>query len=251
METFEQPIYEIESVQKILRNAEFASKVWNEFLLSISDAEVFKERFHLRPTASGITIVSTLPYAPMRGKNETKNRILDVLKILHEKLPQLINDTQENSLNILKEIGFEQRAKTKALEENMQALLIQGMIKNEPTYDGIQFIASEFNLEHGKRFDVVGVKNTTTYIFELKNERNTRAASQLKGYINHFNTYMRDYESVLRVYPGSTVGAINEVKGIVIMPWSANSKTNWEKYKENDIDIWFSEISGDSLSFIK
>lgn len=251
MGKFERSFYEIKSVPKILLNAKFASKIWNEFLLSINDAEVFKKCFHLRPTANGITIVSTLPYAPMRGKHETQDSTLYVLKNLHEKLPQLIYDTQVDSLNILKEIGFEQRTKSKTLEENMQALLIQGLIKNEPAYNEIQFIASEFNLEHGKRFDVVGVKNMTAYIFELKNERNTRAASQLKGYINHFNTYMRDYESVLRVYPGATVGTINEVKGIVIMPWSANSKTDWEKYKENDIDIWFSDILDDSLSLIK
>ncbi len=251
MEKSEQSFYEIKSVPKILRNAEFASKVWNEFLISINNAEVFRKCFHLRPTASGITIVSTLPYAPMRGKNETKDTILNVLKKLHEKLSQLTNDAKEDSLNILKELEFKQRTNTKALEDNLQALLIQGLIKNEPAYYGIQFIASEFNLVHDKRFDVVGVKDTTAYIFELKKERNTHAVSQLKGYINHFNTYIRDYESVLRVYPGATVGTLNEVKGIIVMPWSANSKTDWEKYKENDIDIWFSDISGDSLLFIK
>lgn len=238
-----------ESVTKIIKNAKVASKMWDEFLISINDAETFKECFHLRPTSKGITVVSTLPYAPMRGTEETENGVLTTLNDLHENLPELLNDDQEASLATLNQIGFKKRSNSNALEENMQAQLIQGLIKNEPVYNSIQFVASEFNLEKWHRFDVVGIKNKTIYIFELKKERTTLAPSQLRGYINHFNTHKKSFESVLNVYPGATIDTIDEVKGIVIMPWSANSKTDWGKYKkENDVDIWF---SNHFLSFIK
>ena len=42
----------------------------------------FRSAFHLRPTSSGVTtVVSTLPFAPMRGLTKIKNDSL--LTILH------------------------------------------------------------------------------------------------------------------------------------------------------------------------
>lgn len=237
------------TVAKIIQNAKIASRVWSEFLIPMDDVGMFKECFHLRPTSKGVTIVSTLPYAPMRGAEATGNNVLKLLYDLHENLPCLLHDDQEASLATLSQLGFKKRSNSNALEENMQASFIQGLIKQEPVYDGIQFVASEFTLEQGHRFDVVGVKEKVIYIFELKKERTTRAPSQLRGYINHFNTHKKSFEAVLNVYPGTTIDTIDEVKGIVIMPWSANSKTDWDKYKkESDVDIWF---SNHSYSFVK
>lgn len=51
---------------KIIENAEIARVAWDEFIKDESNKRILRF-FHLRPTNSGVTIVTTLDGYEMRG----------------------------------------------------------------------------------------------------------------------------------------------------------------------------------------
>ena len=57
------------SKENILRRAKEAKEIWDN-KLSKSSKNTFAEFFHIRPTSSGFTIVSTNSEKPMNGNNK-------------------------------------------------------------------------------------------------------------------------------------------------------------------------------------
>lgn len=77
------------SIAGIKKYTNFAQELWDEFenelrkMAHINEIDDFKKHFHLRPTGSYITIVSTLDCLPMRGVSVTKTKMKDVLNKIY------------------------------------------------------------------------------------------------------------------------------------------------------------------------
>lgn len=235
------------TVDKIAKHARVARDAYADM------PESFRKYFHLRPTSDNITIVSTLPYAPMRGLSVSPDTLSEHLSAIQENLASVLS-VSDTSGACLQELGFRTRQGKRALEENIQASFIRGMLDAESEYQQIAFVASELTLGDNKRFDVVGFKDDTLYIFELKRGRTVTAAPQVKAYCELVMEHRDLFESVLSVYPNHPVPRFNRVKGIAVMSYAENSKLRtWEDWRNaanslspsqkcspdiSDIDIW-------------
>ena len=239
------------TVKKICTFSAIAKEVWDQFLQNHSRPDLFRKYFHLRPTSQGITIVSTLPEAPMRGIS-TKNAedLKNKLTLIDAALSKLVSDDPSLRKEILTSLGFKTRATQSRREEDAQAAFIRGMLSNDPMYEGIQFVASELCLEKSNRFDVVGLKDDTLFIFELKRNRTTLIADQSMRYYDHINQYRQEFDAFLSVYPTLPNISFNHVKEITVMRHAENSpRSKWEDYsKTSTIDVWLFE---ESLTFDK
>lgn len=115
-----------ETVSRITTNAKAAQDVWKEY----AHNSKLCESFHLRPTGSGVAIISTLPYAPMRGKTVSPKQLKDELNKIVGRLDALLGVDEDKSLMLMEEWGFKKRAfknekSDKFIEENAQAHFIQ------------------------------------------------------------------------------------------------------------------------------
>ena len=245
------------TVSTIAEHARAAQKAYENM------PDIFRKYFHLRPTSKDITVVSTLPYAPMRGLNVSPEDLPKRLSAIKKKLPVLLSMTDQ-SCSELQALGFSKREKQSALEENIQAMFIRGMLDGEDYYQGIRFVASELTLGDHKRFDVVGFQGDTLYIFELKRNRDTTAAPQVKTYCDYVVNHCDKFKEVLGDYPNLSVPHFKSVKGIAVMCYSENTIyptwNDWykaaEKVKRSEkytpdisgIDIW---LFKEALTFIK
>ena len=241
------------TVRAITNNAQISALVFSDFLKTIDTPQKFQKYFHLRPTSNGITIVSTLPDAPMRGISaKNADDLIVKLKSIHNTLAKLLSDDNEQVLETLKDLGFKKRGRKSLLEEDAQAAFIRGMIANESAYQGIQFVASELNLEDKNRFDIVGYRpdNNTLYLFELKKGRTTAAVNQAARYCTHVAEHKEVFEKLLSAYPNRSVGSFSEIKGIAVMEYAENSKdSTWNtNANQSGIEIW---MYCNALSFPK
>lgn len=94
-----------ETVNKIAQNAKTAQETWGDF----SHDKKLCECFHLRPTASGIAIISILHFAPMRGITIKPNKLKDVLTEIAVKTDVLLGIDIEKSLKLMENWGFKNR----------------------------------------------------------------------------------------------------------------------------------------------
>lgn len=239
--------------QQLNNNALYSQKIFSLFLRKLKEPTAFWRCFHLRPTSEGVTIVSTLPYAPMRGVSVKLANLEGKLDIISENFNKIVSINEKQAKQQLCNLGFQERSLVdKTLEEDIQASFIRGMIDKEFAYDDIQFIASELNLEDANRFDVVGIKKDCIYIFELKKERTTAVFQQVSKYIDHFNQYRNEFFALLQNYPNLSlpITQIREIKGISVMKYAGNSPlTKWEPLiNQHQIDVWFYK---ESISFHK
>lgn len=243
------------TVDKIEKNAREGAKVYQTFLKDFKAPMLFRRYFHLRPTSGGTTIVCALPEGAMRGIDCTDvSQLQKKLEDIGNSLPALLADDRATRRNVLDKLGFAQRKNGDSkLEEDVQAKFINGMINGECAYRGIQFVASELNLEDANRFDVVGFKDDTLYIFELKRGRETSALSQVKGYCDHARVNKSEFERVLACYPNLAVPSFSKIQGIAVMALAENSlMKKWTELLNDtaldadDLQIWFFE---DALSF--
>lgn len=244
-------------VQQVTDNSLISQEIFRSFLKKINEPMSFLKCFHLRPTSNGVTIVSTLPYAAMRGVSIKCSELGTKLDILSEHFNKLVGVDEYQAKQLLHDLGFQQRLRKYksidfALEEDIQAHFIRGMLDNQAYYDGIQFVASELNLEDSNRFDVIGIKDNCVYIFELKKGRTTAIFEQIGRYIEHFNQYGDEFSSLIQSYPNLRLPniKINEVKGIAVMRYAENSSsTKWESLiMQHQIDVWFYK---EAISFYK
>lgn len=204
----------------------------------------FRASFHLRPTSSGVTIVSTLPVAPMRGINIQNDKLGE--KLLE--IRRILNETDNNKiLELLRGAGFNMRTSESNREENVQAALIRDMVLHPANYEDMFFVASEFDLfgygENGKetkRADVLAYKDSFLYNIELKNQRLTETAKQVNGYVKHIKDNLDAYSDCLAEFPNCNIQGITDVKGIALVPYSERSGGGLEETSELlGIELWF------------
>jgi hypothetical protein len=168
------------NIEKVTTYAMLVKEKYTCFMDEIvknEDKQVFRSFFHLRPTSSeNTTIVSTLPYAPMRGLPKVKiNSLIEKLNRLYDLINILKTTSREETEKILIREGFKPRSPA-FREENVQASLIRNIISKK--YSDMIFIASEFELfdfgenHQTKRPDVLVYKNGVLYDIEIKNARN-------------------------------------------------------------------------------
>ena len=240
---------------EIIGYAEMAAEIWNN--LPIENQDSLLRHFHLRPTNSGITIVSTLPIFPMRGLANIKDRnsLLNKLNEIHDNIKQICSTNGDKAITILKAIGFKKKEPTKDeyIEEDIQALMIRTMSKDEnlriklKANNKIQFIASELIFEKGKnRVDVVGYDGVDLYFFELKKGRTTKV-DQVKRYVDYYSDAknLNILQELLKTYPMNPVEKFQTIKGVMVMQYAENSDQNmWNRLAtDNSIDILFFEKS--------
>jgi hypothetical protein len=234
----------------IIKNAEIASQAWDN--LSYPNKDKIKRYFHLRPTNSGITLISTLPFAPMRGVNIQEKEINKILARACDNLYKLTADNKENALNSLKTIlGMKVRTAVKEpLEEEAQAIMINSMGNDENLKNAlnapnkIRFIASELIFKKGNnRVDIIGFDGNDLYFFELKKDRTTKV-KQVKDYLDYYQR--PENESILREllqkYPVNRVSSYQNIKGVMVMRHAEGSidQSKWTSLaREYSISILF------------
>jgi hypothetical protein len=183
----------------------------------------------------------------MRGKSVDQSELKGLLKEIASKSAKLLShDTdKDEQLKLMDEWGFKGRMSDSFLEENAQAFFIHGMVMRQEMYEGINFVASELVLPgESSRFDIVGYREGTLYIFEMKKGRSLEALCQAACYASLINQNKTLYLDVLRNYPHYAVDDFDKVIAIAVMRYAANSTTNWEsKAKEAGVGVWFYERS--------
>ena len=245
--------------KEIISYAQIATEVYNE-LTANEKKQLIK--FHLRPTQSGVTIISTLPYAAMRGicNLKTKKEIKLQLKKIAKNSRKIMCDDENQAIDYLQKLGFKTRLikSKKPLEEDFQAKMINFMVESNlakalKKREKIHFVASELTFEQGHhRVDVVGFDGTTVYLFELKKDRTTKV-EQVKNYVDYYTSTRNIslFSTLLKNYPGKPVSQFTEVKGVMVMRHSENSANSntWKNLaKKYNIDVLFFE---ESLNFKK
>jgi hypothetical protein len=230
-----------ETVSKIAENTKAAREVWSEFSGNVK----LKECFHLRPTKIGITVVSTLPYAPMRGVSVSTKDLREILIKITEKINVLLGVDTDKALRLLEKWSFKSRTSDSFLEENAQAMFIQGMIMKQVIYEDIEFVASELILaDKSSRFDIVGFKDGDIYVFELKKGRTTLGFEQTAQYATLLEQNKSTFLEVLRNYPHCPITDFNKVFGVAVMQYAANSEKQLESAaKKAGVGLWFYERS--------
>ena len=244
-----------------IKFAEMATKVWKELNRDVQ--ERLKKYFHLRPTSSGVTIVSTLPFAPMRGlRITTEEDLRKYLNVILDGYKKITSDNEKNALGFLtNELKMKTRVKEKEKsEEYFQAIMINNITapnggKNLQeilsAHEPVKFVASEFIFEKGKnKIDIVGYDGKDLYFFELKKDRTTKV-NQVAQYVNYYKDNKDALCELLRNYPINPVKDYDDIKGVMVMrhaEGSVSDKTWQQLAKKNGIDIIFFKIS---LSFQK
>lgn len=227
----------------ILEYSDLANEVWTG--LPLAQSNTLKRFFHLRPTESGVTIVSTLPCAPMRGITSITRpeRLRETLVEIFENFPKVTQDEEEDAKVCLDALGFELRKKSpkKPLEEYYQAVMINDLNRGESNLAGIlgrkriNFVASELIFTGSSdRIDVVGYEPEARelYFFELKKDR-TLHVEQVRNYVDYYSQteQKRFLSELLSRYPINKVpvGQFEDIKGVMVMRRAENSKTKWDE----------------------
>jgi len=237
----------------IIKYAKIATQAWESFIKTDNNRQRIRNYFHLRPTNSGVTIVTTLNDYEMRGVPSIKDaeKLLIWLEKIdkgYEVLTSLNNEKKKKE--IMKHLGFPKRknVNNRKLEEKTQAIMINTMTKDKnlkgelSAKNPIRFIASELIFEQGKhRIDIVGYDEQDIYFFELKKGR-TKAVEQVKDYVEYYSK--RDKYVVLKQllenYPINFVKKIKRLIGVMVMEHAENSvklKAWPELAKRNKIHI--------------
>ncbi|MCL2009723.1 MAG: hypothetical protein FWG71_04160 [Synergistaceae bacterium] len=241
-------------VKKVKQQAIDIKKILKTFLKDFTQEEelAFRACFHLRPTSSNdTTIVSTMAIAPMRGKpnvspEELESKLQDIRKVMDE-------PSNDKKLNIMREIGFDQRKSKAIREEDAQAALIRDLVLYPEKIRNMQFIASEFDLfefgpskDQTKRPDVLAFKDGILYDIELKNERiapggsKESAIEQAAEYVKHIKDNLSEYKDCLAEFPNFKIEEIRNVRGIALFPYSERSSGKLEKAGEKyGVELWF------------
>lgn len=198
----------------IMENAKFLFENKNEIIQ--------KKTIKVRPTAEGFTVYSLESNHPMRGDNKAKKRDVDAIN------------------HIIEHPDFTDRGKEAAngfREDDVQARFALGMLNNEEQFEGIEFVTAEFVLEkENNRIDVLGVKDDTLYIFELKKSTTTKVFEQMAEYLEEMSSKYDDtYKEILQYYPNMNGRNIKKFVTIAVMPWSEHTKLR-------NKNVWLYEV---------
>lgn len=228
------PKASVQTIKKIESNVIMANTVWKKLNPSLD----FRKCFHLRPTSSGITIVSTLPYAPMRGlvleNSKELNDLEDILTQLIEYLPNLDVPNYNFGLKKLKKFSikingvdkyFKERNNKKSYKEELvQALFIRNMIlgKYKINDKPLAFVASEFTFQRAYKMDVLGYDGETLYIFEIKKDADMKSIKQVGDYVRAMQINVLSNPScnclnIFNNYPNCSITNSPQIKGICLL----------------------------------
>ena len=244
------------NVEQVKQQAIEAKKVFERFLSECPNGgRDFLAAFHLRPTSSGgTTIVSTLAIAPMRGLSgvttgKLEAKLVEINKVMDE-------SSDEKRLEVLKIIGFNERSTKSQREEDVQAALIRDIVLRPEMFGGMVFIASEFVLygygEKDGKADVLAFKDGILFDIEIKNERLTETVTQAAGYVEHIRKNQSMYADCLMEFPNSDIHAVNNVKGVALVPYSERSVGGLERAsKSNNVELWYFDGDGDGYRFFE
>lgn len=227
-----------------LKDIEISAMKAEELRKAYSATGIFKF-FQLRPKGNKkIELVSFLPHHPMRGKELTINNCEDVLAELisrlteHEGAPLVENNLQYFEKNM----GFPDRSrKTKTYrEDDVQAAFCLQQLQGAQAFEGIQFVTSEFLMvQENKRIDVLGIRDATLYLFELKKDKSNKAYSQVSTYKAELESNMGAYLELLRHFPNVPVNAASlNIEAVAVMPWSKCHRLS----KPVGVSHWLYEI---------
>ena len=154
---------------KIVQYAKMASQVWGKF--SKGENAKISKFFHLRPTNSGVTIVSTLSGYEMRGIRNIKDegvllRALSKIAKEYKRITSLDDDLKTKIMEGQLEFNSRpEEKKSRKLEEKIQALMINTMSRDRnlaaklgAKSEFIKFVASELIFAQGNnRVDIAGL----------------------------------------------------------------------------------------------
>ena len=108
---------------KIIDYSLVANRAWTKYGDDVKGGQRIAKYFHLRPTNSGVTLISTLSNYEMRGIKGLKkeDEIIDILKKINDKYEVLtsVDDKKRNST--MGNLEFKQRGEVKdrKLEEKI------------------------------------------------------------------------------------------------------------------------------------
>jgi hypothetical protein len=230
-----------------LKNIEEVAVQTSKIVEKYSGSDVFRF-FHLRPKETSIEIVSLLPHSPMRGIETSVQSVCGKL----DKLQEILQKKNELSQEDLSGLGFKERGKETSTfrEEDVQAAFCFQQLQNKKQFDGIGFVTTEFLLvEENKRIDILGAKDCSLYVFELKRERENPVYNQIERYCKELRDNFGEYLAVLKYYPNIEASKISDVKPVAVMPWAQNHQLR----KPQDISNWLYEESAfqDNIIFHK
>ena len=254
------------TLDQIIANAKFAKNAVIELEPKLKNRELLWEQFHLRPTSTGITVVSNNLRYPMRGVSVGTDALEGLLLDLDGEAVRLLGaglldaDQRARLGEIMERLGFQTREEAEKeaagprveLLEHVQARFISGMIRGGAEYAGIRFLASELILpdadaEKQGRFDVVGYKDGTLYLFEIRRERETEAYDRLARYRDYYEAHAADFDRLLGAYPRTActdLVSLHALRCVAVMRYAANSPVDWqEKSNAAGADTWFFESS--------
>ena len=242
----------------IVKNTDMATEVWGSFIKAGNNRRRIANYFHLRPTNSGVTVVTTLNDYEMRGITGIKDReaLLSIL-VKIEKSYRFLTCLDENKKKKhMEALHFPQRQKASAriLEEKIQATMIKTMsndknlIEKLGTKNPIRFVGSEFIFDQGKhKVDIVGYDKQDIYFFELKKGRTTEV-DQVSKYVKYYSRKdkLAILKQILENYPINPVKKIKRLIGVMVMEHAESSSglEKWKKLaKSNGIRILFYKSS--------
>ena len=119
------------------------------------------------------------------------------------------------------------------------------MITKKEMYEGIEFVASELILaDKSSRFDIVGYKDGTLYIFEMKKDRTLAGLTQTAGYAKLINDNKSLFLDVLKNYPHCPVNDFEKIIAVAVMRYASNSAALLaNRAKDAGVGLWFYERS--------
>ena len=212
-------------INRIVRYASIATKVWNKF--DVNKQMELSKYFRIRPTNSGITLVSILSEAPMRGRTKicTENKLEDILKNILDNISILSSDDGDTIKRFLTQCLTmkDRKNPNPELEECVQAAMIRAMDCHPDLiriYNAkVTYVASEFIFDKGKnKIDIIGINEATKNLifFELKKERK-KYSDQLQDYITYYKKNRNILSNILKEYPINSVPHFHDIEGAMVM----------------------------------
>lgn len=253
-----------DSFDKMVAHAQMAKQVVEDVSGQLKNAKRLGTFFHIRPTTNGVTLVSTLPYAPMRTVPCRKDDLKDKLLALDEMIPKLTDDEPnvKKMLDFLETQGIKRRAGTGSRLDDVKAAFITEMNQGQEAFGGIQFLTSDIIVPHaeerkgGYRFNVIGYSNEIVYLIEIRRSRSEAAFMEMDRYVTRMSERNTDFKRLMGALPLLAPGATEldpatyqKVQGLVVMPEAENTRINWQRLTDkHNVDTWFYRTA---LSFRK
>jgi hypothetical protein len=242
-----------ESINEVIKNSKFGKEEWNK-IESEDVKKKFKKYFHLRPTQSGFTIVSTHPNRPMNGIQAVSKLNL---KVGIENIEKAINNEniEWKKANIIllrnhnKTRGFHITQKRPNKEYKVQANFINKLLEGSKEIKDIfgvkelDFIGSEIILPGKKeKIDILAYGETSSgskkiFFIEVKKagkvsrDLKEKAFEQVQEYVDVYSKD-KDFATLIANYP--MLDREIDINECECEGWVVKGNTNEEKMIKKD-----------------